>query len=273
LSSHINEADLVDSQVIRYRSFDGLEIPAILYRPKGATKSSPAPALVWVHGGPGGQSRTGYSPDVQFFVNHGYAVIAPNNRGSVGYGKTFFHLDDRKHGEGDLQDVVYAKRYLAGLDWVDSQRVGVIGGSYGGYMVCAALAFEPDTFAVGIDFFGVVNWVRAIQNMPVWWGAARQYWLDEMGDPAKDPEQLQNRSPLLHAKNIRVPLLVIQGAHDPRVLPADSEEIVAAVKANGVPAELVVYQDEGHGFRKRDNRIDALERYDRFLDQYLLAPR
>jgi dipeptidyl aminopeptidase/acylaminoacyl peptidase len=137
LNPEIQESDLVSTQVVRYKSFDGLEIPSILYKPKVASRSQRVPALVWVHGGPGGQSRTGYSAAIQHLVNHGYAVLAANNRGSSGYGKTFFHADDRKHGEVDLKDIVHAKQYLASLDWVDGDRIGILGGSYGGYMVGA----------------------------------------------------------------------------------------------------------------------------------------
>jgi dipeptidyl aminopeptidase/acylaminoacyl peptidase len=154
LNPQIDEADLVETAVVRYQSFDGVEVPGILYRPHGASTTEKAPALVWVHGGPGGQSRTGYSATIQHLVNHGYAVLAANNRGSSGYGKTFYHMDDRRHGDVDLKDIVYAKGYLASLDWVDAERVGIIGGSYGGYMVGAALAFEPDVFDVGINIFG-----------------------------------------------------------------------------------------------------------------------
>jgi dipeptidyl aminopeptidase/acylaminoacyl peptidase len=226
--------------------------------------------LVWVHGGPGGQSRTGYSAAIQHLVNHGYAVLAANNRGSSGYGKTFFHADDRKHGEVDLKDIVYAKQYLASLDWVDGERIGILGGSYGGYMVGAALAFSPDTFNVGIDIFGVMNWVRTLTSIPPWWESQKKALYDEMGDPATDAERHRRISPLFHAKNIRVPLLVIQGKNDPRVLQVESDEIVAAVKANNVPVEYLVFPDEGHGFSKRENRIKASDAYVEFLDKYLL---
>src|SRR5690606_6447666 len=169
LTPQIDEADLVETKVVRYKSFDGVEIPGILYRPHTASASAKVPALVWVHGGPGGQSRTGYSATIQHLVNHGYAVLAANNRGSSGYGKTFFHMDDRRHGEVDLQDIVHAKHYLASLDWVDAERIGIIGGSYGGYMVGAALAFEPEVFDVGINIFGVMNWERTLSSIPPWW--------------------------------------------------------------------------------------------------------
>jgi dipeptidyl aminopeptidase/acylaminoacyl peptidase len=269
LNPQIKEADLVPSEIVRYKSFDGLEIPSVLYKPKVASADRKVPALVYVHGGPGGQSRTGYSAMIQHLVNHGYAVLAANNRGSSGYGKTFFHMDDKRHGEVDLQDIVYGKRYLASLEWVDAERIGIIGGSYGGYMVGAALAFEPEVFDVGINIFGVMNWVRTLSSIPPWWESFKEALYDEMGDPATDAERHRKISPLFHTKNIRVPLLVVQGANDPRVLQVESDEIVAAVKANDVPVEYVLFPDEGHGFTKRENRIKASNAYVAFLDQHL----
>ena len=271
LNPKIKEDDLVETKVVRYASFDGLKIPGILYQPHVATAKHKVPVLVWVHGGPGGQSRRGYSATIQHLVKHGYGVLAANNRGSSGYGKTFFHMDDRKHGDVDLKDIVAAKQYLIGLDWVDRERVGIIGGSYGGYMVGAALAFSPDTFDVGIDIFGVMNWVRTLTNIPPWWASFKESLYDEMGDPATDGERHRAISPLFHAKNIRAPLLVVQGANDPRVLKVESDEIVEAVRANGVAAEYKVFPDEGHGFTKRANRIDASDTFVVFLDKYLKA--
>jgi dipeptidyl aminopeptidase/acylaminoacyl peptidase len=269
LNPAIDERHLVEATVERYASFDGLEIPGILYRPRTASAENPAPAIVLVHGGPGGQSRRGYSAMIQHLVNHGYAVFAANNRGSSGYGKTFFHMDDRRHGEVDLQDIVYARRYLETLPWVDGERVAIMGGSYGGYMVAAALAFEPEAFDVGIDIFGVTNWERTLNSIPPWWASFREALYDEMGDPATDADRHRRISPLFHAQNIRRPLLVIQGANDPRVLQVESDELVAAVRANGVPVEYVVFPDEGHGFLRKENRVTAQEAYLGFLDQHL----
>ena len=271
LNPAIDQNHLVESEIVRYRSFDDLEIPAVLYRPHGATADNPVPAMVLVHGGPGGQTRTGYSAMVQHLVNHGYAVLGANNRGSSGYGKTFHHLDDKRHGEEDLQDIVFGRRYLESLEWVDGSKVGVIGGSYGGYMVAAALTFEPEVFDVGIDIFGVTNWVRTLESIPPWWEAFKEALYDEMGDPATDAERHRRISPLFHAENIVKPTLVVQGANDPRVLQAESDELVAAIEANGVPVEYIVFPDEGHGFRKRENRIAASDAYVRFLDTYLKA--
>jgi dipeptidyl aminopeptidase/acylaminoacyl peptidase len=269
LNPRIDPAHLVGSEVIRYPSWDDLEIPAILWRPQPATAENPVPAVVWVHGGPGGQSRRTYNPTIQYLVNQGYAVLAVNNRGSSGYGKTFFHMDDRKHGDVDLQDCVAARGYLEGLDWVNGHEVAIMGGSYGGYMVGAALAFAPDAFDAGIDIFGVMNWVRTLESMPAWWGAQREALFDELGNPAEDRERLERISPLFHAENIARPLLVVQGANDPRVLQVESDEIVEKVEANGVPVEYLVFDDEGHGFTKKKNRIEAAERYVDFLDRYL----
>ncbi|MAR02233.1 MAG: S9 family peptidase [Oceanospirillaceae bacterium] len=269
LNPAIKEEHLVDAEIVRYPSFDGLEIPSILYKPKLASAATPAPALVFVHGGPGGQSRAGYSAMIQHLVNHGYVVLAANNRGSSGYGKTFYHMDDRKHGDVDLQDIVYAEKWLAAQPWVDVDKIGIVGGSYGGFMVGAALAFEPDVFKVGIDIFGVMNWVRTLESIPPWWEAFREALYDEMGDPATDGERHRAISPLFHAENIKVPLMVIQGANDPRVLKVESDEIVAAVESNGVPVTYVVFDDEGHGFTKKENRIEASDAYLEFLDIYL----
>jgi len=273
LNPEIDEKHLVATEIVRYKSFDGLDIPSVLYRPHGASADSPVPALVFVHGGPGGQSRAGYSALIQHLVNHGYAVLAANNRGSSGYGKTFHHMDDRRHGEVDLHDIVYGRHYLASLDWVDGERIGIIGGSYGGYMAGAALAFQPDVFDAGINIFGVMNWARTLSSIPPWWAAFKEALYDEMGDPATDAERHRRISPLFHAQNIRVPLLVVQGANDARVLQVESDEIVAAVRRNGVPVEYVLFPDEGHGFTKRENRIRASDAYVAFLDTHLNRAR
>jgi dipeptidyl aminopeptidase/acylaminoacyl peptidase len=269
MNPEINPNDLVKGEVVRYKSFDGLEIPTILYKPHSATADNKAPAIVWVHGGPGGQSRIGYSALIQYLVNHGYAIIAVNNRGSSGYGKTFSELDDMRHGEDDLQDCIYAKQYLASTGWADTSKTGILGGSYGGYMVVAALAFQPDAFKAGVDIFGVTNWLRTLKNIPPWWEAYRKALYKEMGNPETDSAYLYKISPLFHADKITKPLMVLQGAKDPRVLKVESDEMVEAVKKNGVPVEYVVFEDEGHGFRKTENEIEGYEKILNFLDKYL----
>jgi len=269
LSKRIDPLDLVDSQVVRFKSFDGLPIPNILYKPHQATATQKAPALVWVHGGPGGQTRKGYSAQIQYLVNHGYVVLGINNRGSSGYGKTFFTADDQKHGREPLWDCVEAKKYLSSLPYVDSKRIGIIGGSYGGYMVLAALAYQPEVFDAGVDIFGVSNWLRTLQNTPPWWESFKQALFKEMGDPVKDEAMLREISPVFHAEKITRPLLVLQGANDPRVLKAESDDIVAAVKKKGVPVEYVVFDDEGHGFTKKKNQLTGYKATLEFLDKHL----
>jgi dipeptidyl aminopeptidase/acylaminoacyl peptidase len=269
LNPEINAADLVDSRVVRYKSFDGTEIPAILYQPKGATAQAKVPAIVRVHGGPGGQARMPYSAGVQFLVNHGYAVLDVNNRGSSGYGKTFFKADDQKHGREPLWDCVEAKKYLQTLDYVDGKKIGIMGGSYGGYMVLAALAFKPEEFNAGVDIFGVSNWVRTLQSIPPYWEAERKSLYAEIGDPNTQLDMLREISPLFHADKITKPLIVLQGANDPRVIKPESDEIVEAIKKRKGVVEYVVFDNEGHGFTKKANEIRGNKAILDFLDKYL----
>lgn len=270
LNPAIKYEDLVEAEVVRFESFDGLEIPAIYYKPHGAGADNQVPALVWVHGGPGGQSRASYFALIQAMVNRGYAVLAVNNRGSSGYGKTFFKMDDRKHGEVDLQDCIYGKKYLQTLDYIDSDKIGIIGGSYGGYMVMAALTYAPEEFEVGVNIFGVTNWLRTLKSIPPWWASFKDALYTEMGDPTTaDSTRLYNISPVFHAENVTKPLIVLQGANDPRVLQVESDEIVEKVRANGVPVEYVLFSDEGHGFRKKENEIEGYGKVLEFLDKYL----
>ncbi|AWL03462.1 alpha/beta fold hydrolase [Massilia oculi] len=269
LNPEIDPNDLVEAEVVRFKSFDGMAIPSIYYRPKGASPTAKVPAVVFVHGGPGGQTMRGYSAQIQYLVNHGYAVLGINNRGSSGYGKTFFRADDRKHGMEPLWDCVEAKTWLASQGDIDPERIGIMGGSYGGYMTLAALAFRPEAFKVGIDIFGVSNWVRTLESIPPYWEAQRKALYDEIGDPVKDKEFLVATSPLFHAHHIRKPLMVIQGANDPRVIKAESDEIVEAVRKNKVEVEYVVFDDEGHGFSKKKNAAVANAKILAFLDKHL----
>ncbi|MGY5847584.1 alpha/beta fold hydrolase [Salegentibacter sp. HM20] len=269
LNPEIDEKDLVSAQVVRYESFDGLEIPAIYYKPQQATAQNKVPALVWVHGGPGGQSRVGYSPLIQYLVNQGYAILAVNNRGSSGYGKTFFKMDDKKHGDVDLKDCIAGKEWLQEQDYIDPDKIGIIGGSYGGYMTMAAMTFTPDEFKAGVNIFGVTNWLRTLKSIPPYWEAFREALYEEMGDPVKDSIALYNKSPLFHAEKVKNPVMVLQGANDPRVLQVESDEIVEALKKNNVPVEYVVFEDEGHGFIKKENEIKGYRQIRQFLDKYL----
>ncbi len=269
LSKDIDANHLVDAEVIRFKSFDGMVIPAIYYKPKGASATNKVPAIVLVHGGPGGQATRGYGAQIQYMVNHGYAVLDINNRGSSGYGKTFFAADDRKHGREPLWDCIEAKTWLANRGYIDHEKIAIMGGSYGGYMVASALAFRPEAFKVGVNIFGVTNWIRTLESIPPYWEAQRKSLYDEIGDPVKDREFLIATSPLFHAKEIRKPIIVIQGANDPRVIKAESDDLVAAVTKNNVPIDYVVFDDEGHGFSKKKNSLVAYERILTFLDKHL----
>ena len=273
LNPEINADDLVKSEVVHFKSFDGLDVPAIYYKPLTAGKDAKVPALVWVHGGPGGQSRPGYYQSVQYFVNHGYAILMVNNRGSSGYGKSFYNMDNRNHGDKDLMDCVYGKRWLAKQDYIDSSKIGIYGGSYGGFMSLSGIIFHPDEFKIGVDLYGVANWPRTLKSVPPYWESFRKALYDEMGDPyGPDSVRLRNISPLYNTDKIRTPLLVLQGTNDPRVLQVESDEIVAGAKRNGVPVEYVLFPDEGHGFIKKENQVKAAETTLKFLDKYLKNP-
>lgn len=178
-------------------------------------------------------------------------------------------MDNRAHGEADLRDVVAGGQWLRDQDWIADDQIAVMGGSYGGYLALAALAFHPQAFDAAIDIFGVTNWTRTLEEAARLPESRRTALYDEMGDPATDAERHRRISPLFHAANIVKPLLVVQGANDPRVLQIESDELVAAVRANGTPVEYVVFPDEGHGFRRRENRVTAQDAYLRFLDRHV----
>jgi len=270
LNSNVNPKDLVNAEVIRYESFDGLEIPAILYKPHSASKKNKVPALVWVHGGPGGQSRVGYRALIQYLVNHGYSILAVNNRGSSGYGKTFYSLDDLNHGEDDLQDCVWGKKWLQDQDYINPDKIGIIGGSYGGFMTMAAMTFEPEEFKVGVNIYGVTNWIRTLRSIPAYWESTRKSLYKEMGNPyTEDSLRLYNISPLFHAKNIKNPVMVLQGANDPRVLQIESDEMVQEARDAGAYVEYVLFEDAGHGFIKKEQQIEGNEKILTFLENYL----
>jgi protease II len=270
LNPEVASEDLVDAEIVRFKSFDGQEIPAVYYKPHNASSSNKVPALVWVHGGPGGQSRAGYSTSIQYFVNHGYAVLAVNNRGSSGYGKAFYKMDNQNHGDKDLKDCVWGKKWLAEQEYIDSSKIGIYGGSYGGFMSLAGIIQYPKEFAVGVDLFGVTNWIRTLRSIPPYWESFKVALYDEMGDPSSaDSLRLKTISPLFNTDKIKTPLLVLQGSNDPRVLQVESDEIVAGAKKNGTPVEYVLFPDEGHGFVKKENQIKAAAETLKFLNKYL----
>ena len=265
LSERVEPDDLVPGELVRFKSWDGLTVPGVLYKPHGAAPENKAPAMVWVHGGPGNEERIQYRPLFVYLVNHGYVVFAVNNRGTSGYGKSFHHLDDQAHGKGDLKDVVAAKRFLIEQGYVDPNRVGVFGQSYGGFMTLAALTQYPEIFDAGVDIYGVSDWFHLFANLPPWWSTFWRQTEVEMGD-MKDESYWRRISPLYHADNIVRPLMVIQGANDPRVRQFQSDRIVEAVRANGVPVEYLVFPDEGHGIAKKKNKILAYRTILEFLE-------
>lgn len=269
LDAEIDSDDLVESEVVKFPSFDGLEIPCLLWRPHGTNNVNKAPALVWVHGGPGGRMAKGYKGRIQYLVNHGYVVLGLNYRGSSGFGKEFFRADHRKHGREPLWDCIAAKEYLARTGYVDPSSIGIIGASFGGYMALAVLAFHPEQFAAGVNICGVSNLVSFAQNLPRYWDAQR--FFEKLGDPTTEETLLRSISPFFYADKITKPVMIFQGATDPRCPRDQSDEMVAAIRRNGGEVEYVVYDDEAHGFRKRKNAIHAYEAILNFFDRHLKA--
>lgn len=272
LNPEIHSGHLVSSELVSMKARDGLEFYGYLYKPVTASPENKVPALLMIHGGPGGQSRPVYSGQKQFMVNHGYAIFDLNYRGSSGFGRTFSMADDQKHGKEPLWDCVDAKDWLkANVDWIDPEKIGILGGSYGGYMVMAALAFEPEEFAVGVNLFGVTNWVRTLKSIPPWWESFKFALYRELGNPETQEDMLREISPLFHADKITNPVIILQGANDPRVLQVESDEMVEAVRAKGGIAEYVLFDDEGHGFSKTSNQIRGWNAVLEFTGKYLKA--
>ena len=228
LDTKMKREDLVVPTVVHFKSYDSVDVPGVLYKPHQAAPDAKAPAMVLVHGGPGGQAQVGYFSLTQALANRGY---------------------------------------------VDTTKIGIIGGSYGGYMTLAAVTLQPDAFKVGVDLFGISNWMRTLTSIPPYWESFRQALYQEMGDPKTDSARLRRISPLFNADKIKVPLMVLQGANDPRVLQVESDEIVAAAKKNGVPVEYIVFPDEGHGFVKKENEIRGYSGILAFLDKHLKGER
>jgi len=261
-------AGWVAGEVKRFKaSFDQQEIPGILYKPRAASAEHPVPAVVWVHDGPSGQATLAFDPLIQSLVGRGYAVYAVNPRGSFGYGKAFLQLDDRRHGEGDLQDCLDARGQLAATGWVDPARIAIGGVGFGGFMALDALAFEPQAFAAGVDLFGVSDWQRLINSMP--YGQSERTSLTEEMGHVTDLLAIQHMNPRAKAGDIVRPLLIVQGARDPLALPSDAAEIVGRMKGNQRTAELVALPDEAHGLVLRADREKVYAAIGEFLDANL----
>lgn len=255
---------LVRPELIHYKSFDGLEIPAFLFLPK--ERSGRLPVLVSIHGGPEGQSQPIFNSLIQYYVSRGYAVVAPNVRGSSGYGKQYMLLDNIELRPNTFKDLEYLHKYLSGRAEFDSSKFALMGGSYGGYMVLAGLAFQPNLWAAGVDIVGMSNLVSFLENTSSWRRALREA---EYGYLDKDREFLQSISPLNSIENIKAPLFIIHGANDPRVPLTEAEQIHSKLKELGRDVELLVYSDEGHGIGKLKNRLDAYPKVANFLDSHL----
>jgi dipeptidyl aminopeptidase/acylaminoacyl peptidase len=258
--------DLIEPELHRFASFDGEQVPVILWLPEPGDR--PAPVLVVVHGGPEAQFRPTWRDGalIQYFVARGFAVAAPNVRGSTGYGKRYEHLDDVRLRLDSVRDLGALHDWLAAQPGIDGERAALYGGSYGGYMVLAALAFQPERWAAGIDVVGISSFVTFLENTAPW----RRYFRErEYGSLERDREFLEQASPLTHVDRIRAPLFIIHGANDPRVPVSEARQIHRVLTENGVPCELLVYPDEGHGLLKLANRLDAVPRAAAFLEQVL----
>lgn len=256
---------------IRYKAHDGVEIPAYLTIPKGVEPLN-LPLVVVPHGGPWARDLWGYDAYAQFLANRGYAVLQPNFRGSTGYGKRFLNAGNEEWGTGVMQnDLTDGVRYAIDRGIADPDRVAIFGGSYGGYAALAGLAFTPELYAAGISFVGPSNLITLINSIPPYWEPIEQSYLRRVGDPEdpQDRDRLRRQSPLFSAKQIEAPLMVIQGANDPRVKKAESDQIVVAMRELGRDVKYLVAPNEGHGFRREDNRLAVSAAIERFLARHL----
>jgi dipeptidyl aminopeptidase/acylaminoacyl peptidase len=261
---------LAEMKVVRYASSDGLEIPAYLTLPKGVPAKG-LPALILPHGGPWGRDTWSYNGLAQFFANRGYAVLMPNFRGSTGYGKKFLDAGNHEWGRMMQADLTAGVRYLLSEGIAGTKRVGIIGGSYGGYATLAGVAFTPDLYSAAVDIVGPSNLVTLLNSIPPYWESFRKVLYARVADPGT-PEgraELVERSPLTAVANIRTPLLVAQGANDPRVNRREAEQIVVALRDRGFPVEYLLAPDEGHGFARPVNNMALYMAAEKFFAGHL----
>lgn len=261
----IPQEAFVEPELIRYKTFDELKIPAFLFMPESWDGDKP-PVVLHVHGGPESQSRPKFNPIIQYLVNNGFAILSPNVRGSRGYGKYYIHLDDVNKRMNSVHDLKYAYKWLVGSDRIDPKRVAIYGGSYGGFMVLAALTTYPDLWAAGVDLYGIANFVTFLENTGPW---RRRYRASEYGDPVKNRDFLIDISPVHRANKIVAPLLVVHGVNDPRVPKSETDQIVKALKRRGVAIKYILFDDEGHGIVKIKNRLIAYEAIIEFLEEHM----
>jgi dipeptidyl aminopeptidase/acylaminoacyl peptidase len=263
----IDPADMVEPELIEYPTFDGRKIPAWLYRPKDG--NGPFPVVLSIHGGPEAQERPTYAYNgiYQYLLNRGFGVLAPNIRGSTGYGITYQKLIHRDFGGAELKDIEGAALYLQSLDWVDQNRIAVFGGSFGGFATLSAVSRLPEYWALGIDVVGPSNLLTFVRNVPPFWKRLMKEWV---GDPDEDREMLIERSPITYVDNVRVPMLVIQGAKDPRVVKSESDQMVERLRQRGQDVRYYVDEEEGHGATRRANQLKSWKMIADYLEEYLL---
>jgi len=269
LPPHVDRETLVEPLHVRYPGADGRQIPALLYVPYAEAVrggGTVPPAIVHIHGGPTGQHYRWWDSASQYFANNGYVVLAPNIRGSTGYGREFQEANRADWGGKDLEDVVRGVEWLSREKIADPKRIGAYGGSYGGFMTLLALAQAAERWAAGVSIVGVVSWKTMYDTTR---GDLREYLVREFGDPARDAERYRDRSPLTHVSKIAAPLLILQGENDPRVPRGEAEQVVSALRSAGKMHEYHVYAGEGHGFRTRENLIDSRRRATEWFDRYL----
>jgi dipeptidyl aminopeptidase/acylaminoacyl peptidase len=261
---------LAEMKPVSYKSSDGLVIPAYLTLPKGVPAKK-LPAIIFPHGGPWGRDVWAYNPYAQFFANRGYAVLSMNFRGSTGYGKKYIDAGNDEWGRKMQDDVTWGAKYLIAEGIADPKRIGIFGGSYGGYATLAGVAFTPDVYAAAVDLFGPSNLITLLNSIPPYWEAGRQMFYKRMGDPTTPEGKalLVERSPLTSAAKIKTPLMIAQGANDPRVNHSESEQIVVALRDRGFPIEYLLIPDEGHGFARPVNNMASFMATEKFFAKYL----
>ncbi|MBO7293834.1 MAG: S9 family peptidase [Bacteroidaceae bacterium] len=271
LAPWLQEEDMVAMHPVTYTSRDGLTIEAYLSLPHPYTPETAKalPVVVHPHGGPWARDSWGYSAEVQFLCNRGYAVFQMNFRGSTGYGRKFLEASYKQWGQAMQDDITDGVNWLVSQGIADAKRVAIYGGSYGGYATLAGLCFTPDLYACGIDYVGVSNLLTFMQTIPPYWRPLLEMMYEQVGDPEKDLEMLRAYSPALQAHLIKAPLFIAQGANDPRVNKAESDQMVAALRARGVEVEYMVKDDEGHGFHNQENRFDFYRAMERFLKEQM----
>ena len=255
---------LVRPELVRYKAHDGLELSGWLYRPKGMTAAGPI--VLSFHGGPEGQERPGFNSMYQALVSRGIGVFAPNVRGSSGFGKKFVNLDNGALRENGVKDIKASVDYVISAGVADPKRIGIVGGSYGGYMVMAGLTEYPDMFAAGANLYGVVNFETFFKNTQPWMAAISKI---EYGDPDKEAEMLRRLSPLTRIDRVKAPTIVLHGANDTNVPVIEAEQVVENLRKRNVPVEYVLFPDEGHGWRKTPNRIRSTVSIVKFFEKYL----